>query len=262
MKQTPIQISRRNRPFKFILTVILFIVLATVKATAQDDDKVYTKVDGMATFPGGMEQLMNYISSNIRYPAIARENNIQGKVFITFVIEKDGSLNDIRILRGIGGGCDEEATRVLKASPKWKPATVNDVVVRSQFTVPISFHLSGPPLQTVFSNENANDVFTAVEHPASFPGGLHEFGNYLAQSIRYPEDARKHGVQGKIFLTFVVEKDGTLSNMKVLRGIGSGCDEEAVRVMAASPKWTPGVQNGHIVRSQFTVPISFTLAKN
>jgi protein TonB len=107
--------------------------------------------------------------------------------------------------------------------------------------------------------EESNEIFTAVEEQASFPGGLEKFGNYLFKNIRYPAVARENNVQGKVFLTFVVEKDGSLTDIKVLRGIGSGCDEEATRVIKASPKWKPGMQNGRAVRSQFTVPISFTL---
>ena len=68
-------------------------------------------------------------------------------------------------------------------------------------------------------------------------------------------------IQGKVFLTFVVERDGSLTDIKVLRGIGGGCDEEAVRVISASPKWQPGMQDGRAVRTQFTVPINFSLTK-
>ncbi|GAB3918041.1 energy transducer TonB [Mucilaginibacter boryungensis] len=107
--------------------------------------------------------------------------------------------------------------------------------------------------------EESNEIFTAVEEQASFPGGLGKFGDYLGKNIRYPAVARENNVQGKVFLTFVVERDGSLTDIKVLRGIGSGCDEEAIRVIKASPKWKPGMQNGRAVRSQFTVPISFTL---
>jgi len=107
--------------------------------------------------------------------------------------------------------------------------------------------------------EDSNEIFTAVENSAEFPGGIEKFYSYLSKSIRYPGVARENNVQGKVFLTFVVEKDGSLTDIKVLRGIGSGCDEEAMRVIKASPKWKPGQQNGRPVRQQYTVPISFTL---
>ena len=107
--------------------------------------------------------------------------------------------------------------------------------------------------------EDPNEIFTAVENSAEYPGGIEAFYKYLSNAIRYPSVARENNVQGKVFLTFVVEKDGSLTDIKVMRGIGSGCDEEAMRVIKASKKWRPGQQNGRTVRQQYTVPISFTL---
>ncbi|SDQ01374.1 outer membrane transport energization protein TonB [Mucilaginibacter sp. OK268] len=105
-----------------------------------------------------------------------------------------------------------------------------------------------------------NQIFTSVEQVPEFPGGLEKFGAYLGKSIRYPAVARENGTQGRVICTFVVEKDGSLTDIKVTRGIGSGCDEEAVRVLKNSPHWKPGIQNGRPVRVQYSVPISFTLA--
>jgi len=105
-----------------------------------------------------------------------------------------------------------------------------------------------------------NQIFTSVEQVPEFPGGLEKFGAYLSKSIRYPAVARENGTQGRVICTFVVEKDGSLTDIKVTRGIGSGCDEEAVRVLKNSPHWKPGIQNGRPVRVQYSVPISFTLA--
>lgn len=110
-------------------------------------------------------------------------------------------------------------------------------------------------------NPDANMVFTAVEKAAEFPGGLEAFGNYMAKTVKYPAAARNKNVQGKVFVQFVVEKDGSLTGMKVLRGIGSGCDQEAMRAVLAGPKWKPGQQNGKVVRSTYTLPVSFQLAK-
>jgi protein TonB len=105
-----------------------------------------------------------------------------------------------------------------------------------------------------------NQIFTSVEQVPEFAGGLEKFGQYLSKNIRYPAVARENNTQGRVICTFVVEKDGSLTDIKVVRGIGSGCDEEAVRVLKNSPKWKPGIQNGRPVRVQYSVPISFTLA--
>ncbi|QJD95797.1 TonB family protein [Mucilaginibacter robiniae] len=104
-----------------------------------------------------------------------------------------------------------------------------------------------------------NELFTAVEVAPEFPGGMESFYTLLSKTIRYPAEARDHNVQGRVIVTFVVEKDGSLSDVKALRGPGSGLDEEAVRAVTASPKWVPGHQNGKSVRVQYTVPVLFTL---
>ncbi|MBK7175193.1 MAG: M56 family metallopeptidase [Bacteroidales bacterium] len=107
-----------------------------------------------------------------------------------------------------------------------------------------------------------NDVFTVVEDPPSFPGGDDARIKYMVSSIKYPEDARKKGVQGTVYISFIVEEDGSISNVKTIRGIGAGCDEEAYRVVSEMPKWNPGKQRGKFVRVQYNMPIKFTLSND
>lgn len=103
------------------------------------------------------------------------------------------------------------------------------------------------------------DVFTVVEEPPQFPGGDEARIQYMISSIKYPDEARKKGVQGTVFISFIVEPDGSISHTKVLRGVGGGCDEEALRVINGMPNWIPGKQKGKPVRVQFNMPIKFTL---
>ena len=110
--------------------------------------------------------------------------------------------------------------------------------------------------------EESNEVvsFAAVEKLPSFPGGEAAFGAYLSKTIRYPPVAKENNTQGRVIVSFVVERDGNLTDIKVLRDIGGGCGPEAIRVLQKSPKWTPGIQNGKPVRVAYTMPINFTLA--
>lgn len=103
------------------------------------------------------------------------------------------------------------------------------------------------------------EIFQVVEDQPEFPGGESALFNYLSKSIKYPPMAKDAGVQGIVYVTFVVEPDGNITNVNVLRGIGAGCDDEAVRVVKAMPKWKPGKQRGKSVRVQFNLPIRFTL---
>lgn len=105
--------------------------------------EIFTVVEDQPTFPGGDEARIRFLTNNIKYPQMARENSIQGTVYVTFVVERDGSVTDVRVLRGIGGGCDEEAIRVIKAMPKWNPGKQRGKPVRVQFNMPIKFTLAG-----------------------------------------------------------------------------------------------------------------------
>ena len=102
-------------------------------------------------------------------------------------------------------------------------------------------------------------IFTVVESEPEFPGGMEALYKYLAQNIKYPQLARENGITGKVYVTFVVEKDGSIANPRILRDIGGGCGAEAIRVVKAMPKWSPGKQRGKAVRVQFNLPVNFNL---
>jgi len=102
---------------------------------------ILTIVEKMPVFPGGEQELFNYLNKNIKYPAIARENGIQGRVFVTFVVDAEGKVKDAKILRGLGSGLDDEALRVVRNMPAWKPGMQNGRVVQVQYNLPIVFTL-------------------------------------------------------------------------------------------------------------------------
>lgn len=103
--------------------------------------EIFAIVEETAEFPGGYQKMMEYIVKNIKYPQIARETNIRGKVYLKFVVRKDGSITDVEVQRGIGGGCDEEAVRVVKSMPKWNPGKQRKQPVNMYFNLPINFTL-------------------------------------------------------------------------------------------------------------------------
>lgn len=111
------------------------------KAVTEDVNKVYDVVEVQPKFPGGNDKFIKYLSDNIKYPAVDRENNLQGRVYLQFVVERDGSLTDIKAVRGPSQAMQDEAIRVLKRSPKWEPGIQNGRKVRATFTVPINFTL-------------------------------------------------------------------------------------------------------------------------
>ncbi len=105
------------------------------------EEEIFLVVEEQPTFPGGEDKMFEYLYSNIKYPQVAKENNITGRVFLTFVVEKDGSIANAKILRDIGGGCGQEALRVVKSMPKWSPGKQRGKPVRVQFNLPVVFEL-------------------------------------------------------------------------------------------------------------------------
>ena len=106
-----------------------------------DDDTYFQVVDEEPSFPGGMEAMYKFLAENIKYPQEAKDNNISGRVFVSFIVEPDGSITNPRLLRDIGGGCGQEAIRVVKNMPRWKPGKNCGEAVRVQFNLPVNFTL-------------------------------------------------------------------------------------------------------------------------
>ena len=105
------------------------------------EQEIFKIVEEMPAFPGGEAKLMEYVAKNVKYPQIARETGVQGRVYVNFVVEPDGSVSNVSVLRGIGGGCDEEAIRVVKNMPKWKPGKQRGKAVRVSYMLPVNFKL-------------------------------------------------------------------------------------------------------------------------
>lgn len=108
-------------------------------------------------------------------------------------------------------------------------------------------------------NFDENATFLFVEHQPTFDGGYSAFYKFINKKLRYPSQARRMGIQGKVFLNFVIDKEGNITSIKVIRGIGAGCDEAAIKALQSAPKWNPGKQRGIPVKVSMSLPITFKL---
>ena len=373
------------------------------QAPANDDpEKVFQVVEVQPEFPGGQQEMMKYIQSNLKYPEAAKAAGAEGKAFVQFVVKADGSISDVQIMRSSGNeSLDAEALRVVKAMPKWRPAMNKGKAVNVKFVLPIVYKLpkeangngvymsednkekllvvSGgaiydgdindidpltiesieivkfpdltPELQEKlkqtgkeavmyinFKKEKSASVagneavFTVCEKMPEFPGGQQELMKYLNTKTKYPKEARDAEVMGKVFVRFLVQKDGTIAEASVLKGeyskyvysaeaislknhiaqkeeelakftadgvsdnilkrramelaelkvqayssieknngrtevkVDAGdaavkaLEAEALRVVGSMPAWTPGMQDGKPVYTQFVLPITFRLS--
>lgn len=117
--------------------------ISTSHSEQSEDKTIYEKVDKVPEFPGGQQALFKYLSENIKYPLVAKENGIQGRVICEFVVNADGSISDVKVVRSGGDpSLDKEAVRVIKSMPKWNPGKLNGKAVRVKFTTPVNFRLN------------------------------------------------------------------------------------------------------------------------
>jgi len=234
------------------------------------DDKTYVIVEVMPEFPGGEEALRKWIAENVKYPMAAAEKGIQGKVYVTFIVEKDGSIGRAKIARGVDPSLNEEALRVVNSMSKWKPGRQSGKDVAVSYTIPINFALDngekGKKIDetTVVGYDkkeaaSKDSIYQECEVMPQFPGGELEVRNYMANNIKYPAEARKYGEKGKVYVTFVIAKDGAVEKVRVIRGVTPALDNEAIRVVSSMPNWTPGTNKGEPVNVQYTIPVNFQL---
>ena len=242
------------------------------------DNPVFEVVEQMPEFPdGGMSGLMQFLSKNIRYPVNAQKNGTQGRVTVQFVVNADGSISNIGIIRGVDPELDGEAVRVISTMPNWKPGMQKGKAVRVKYTVPVMFRLSDNGQKEEYKPVPKIDetvvvgyvpkqvpveedpVFEVVENMPEFPGGMGGLMQYLSKNIKYPVEAQKAGIQGRVTMQVIIDKNGNVTNPKVTQPVAPLLDTEAIRVTASMPKWKPGTQRGMPVNVKYTFPIVFRL---
>ncbi|WP_020535841.1 energy transducer TonB [Lewinella cohaerens] len=332
-------------------------------------EEIFMVVEQMPEFPGceemtdkqerkqcSQEALLAYVYSNLVYPEKARENRQEGMAVVTFIVAKDGSLENIKVVRDPGAGLGDAAAMVIhkmnKENIRWNPGTQRGRSVAVRFNLPVRFKLDKeeiptpeeeeeaveeemeitvadiapsremlqqspvarewrdeevtedapppPPLPVVEAEieedlpvveadknyppppppparEQAAEIFKVVENmPRYMQADCESLAtrsekkecaqeamlSAIYDNLQYPAIAKENGVEGTTVVTFVVEKDGSLSNIRLIRDIGAGCGQEAVRLveqMSAPGKWVPGKQRGRAVKVQFNLPVKFRL---
>ena len=203
----------------------------------------------------------------------------QGRVTVQFIVNTDGSISNIGILREVDPELDGEAVRVISAMPKWKPGMQKGKPVRVKYTVPVMFRLNDDavpkedykPIEKVDemvvvgyapkeeSPVNEDVVFEVVEEMPSFPGGTNGLMQYLSKNIKYPVEAQKEKIQGRVVIQMIVDKNGNVTRPKIIEGVNPSLDAEAIRITTNMPKWKPGMQRGKAVDVKYTFPIVFRL---
>jgi len=242
---------------KPILILLLLAFVSFSKAQSIDTVKNSTSktyfVEDKPAFPGGLQMFIQFIAKNVQYPATAFEKHEHGKVYVQFVIAADGAVTNATIVRSVSPSLDTEALRVIRLSPKWRPGLQNGKAVAVNFTVPITFNLGLSAQKTDTTGANTDTtILQACEIEPQFPkDGIAGFYHFLQKNLKY-----KTG-DGLVRISFIVEKDGSLTNINIVRSAGPERDAECIRLIKICPKWIPGIQDGKPVRIQYTIPIAF-----
>jgi TonB family protein len=249
-------------------------------------EQTYRRPDGTTwtetkSYPSGNEGLIQYLSSNVKYPVVAEENGVEGRVILTFVVERDGSITNVRVAKSVDPALDKEAVRVVSGMPKWIPGSEKGEKVRVKYTVPVTFRL-GPGKGKPLSVNSAVEPKDSTEMP-TYPGGGEALKKFLRSNMHYPDYAKPYEAEGVCKMLFVVDIYGNISDVvakdcKITHinegAIASMTDDEkaavkkecarqmakeGLRVIRKMKRWNPGQKNGKPVRSIHVLDLSFSV---
>jgi len=237
----------------FLLLILLSTIVRAQKLTPPE-------------FPGGKNALSAFLDKNLKSPA---KTAMQGTVLVGFTVEKDGRLTEISVKKSLAPAFDDEALRVMALSPRWIPAMRGKQFIKSNYTIPIMFvtqdvKITQPRDVNVTIDEpvavpgadtyDPNKIYTSVERVPQFRGGMLKFHEYIKENLKNEKFTEED--EGKVIISFVVELDGSLTDIHVVRRISAAADAFALKLLKKSPKWEPGTQNGRPVRVAYSVPVN------
>lgn len=253
---------------KIIVSILLCLLV--FGASAQNDE-VFEIVEYNPQYIGGEEAMRSFIDEKMVYPASAIEEEKEGTVIIEFIVEKDSSLSNIKAVKSFDDDCAAEAVRIVKMM-KWAAGKQRGKPVRVKCRIPVRFRLADragrelpPPIPPPMpepkqlKKDSTGEVFEIVEQIPEYPGGQEAMYKFISKKLKYPKAARKKGVEGTVFVQFVVDKEGNVTRAKVIKDIGEGCGQAALDVVNKMPKWQPGMQRGKPVAVMYRLPFKFRL---
>ena len=266
-KRTIMLTKKQSRKFQminyipaFLLAGMLFYLFSCKNMCEEPESpelQVFQIVENMPQFSG---DLSKWATQNIKYPSKAIEAGIEGKVYVNFIIDSTGRVGHAEIQRSTQSLLNAEALKGIEAMPDWIPGKQRGKAVRVIYTLPVTFSLKDQagnfaPKVTIIPPHNEAKTPTLVKD-SSAEGNVAE---WIMKNIKYPKEAIEANITGKVFVQFVIEKDGSITNAKIARSASTLLDAEALRIVNNMPQWIPGKQRGKAVRVAYTLPISFSL---
>jgi TonB family protein len=196
-------------------------------------------------------EFTKWVIDNVKYPADAQSKGIQGRVYVSFTVELDGSLSNISVTGAPDQVLGEAVRSVVKSSPAWEPAKNPNIKEACQTSVTVKFVLPDKVLP--------DDAFVVVEKMPKFPGEDAALMKFVRDNIQYPPEAAKANIQGRVILKFVINTEGKVEDVTVLKSVDPLLDKEAVRVVKTLPDWVPATQGGTPRSVYYSIPVTFAL---
>ena len=206
--------------------------------------------------PAKKSYISQYIKENIQYPEGISEKEINGCVHVKFTITQNGILDKMEIVEGLHPFIDKEVLSVLSTMKDWEPGIRNGKTYNATTIVGIPF--GSKNICPAVKPEKKPKV-KRIDQMPQFKGGIEGLFDYIKRSLKYPKDAAKDQIGGKVKVGFVVDRDGKIKQAKVVQSVHPLLDREALRVVRSMPKWTPGIYEGKPVPVYYTIPINFNL---
>jgi TonB family protein len=228
-------------------------------------DPIFVRVEEMPEFPGGELECRKFLAKNVKYPRDAHQKGVEGRVFVSFIVNKLGVVDNVHVTKSVEKSLDEEAIRVIQSMPKWKPGKHRGETVNVSYIVPINFGFTDDKKKEdvkadLKMNEDSNgeEVFVFVEEMPEYPGGSLKLKEFYASEV-LKLDA-KYDIGKRCYVTFLVTKSGEVADARVARSTGNAdVDAKALEIVESSVKWKPGKQRGQVVNVSYTVPVNFGL---
>jgi len=251
------------KTIKFELLVVALIMISV---------NTFTQTLNHADNYGGKQQLKDFIREEMVYPEKALLDKTEGKVLLSFIVDKEGNIQNLEVKHSVSPELNNEAIRILNLL-LWDPAEYRGMALDEQNDIEIEFAIK--KYNRIVKSRGYDKIIYPVEpvdssariyetiHLDKQPKPIYEtkgmnFSSFIMKNMTYPEGAVKQNISGPVTIFFVIEPSGRISNVKVVNSVGAGCNQEAIRLLKLL-KWMPGIKNGMAVRTTMTLTITFNL---
>lgn len=235
--------------------------MEAAKQAIEEDGEVFLIVEQMPRFEGGdLNKFRQWVQMRVQYPKELQQAGVEGRVIVSFEVDKDGSVVNVQTRRTPDSRLSDRVVKLVKQSPKWEPGKQRGQAVRVSYTIPIEFKITKTEAepQAAEAHEEENTPFLIVEQMPTFEGGdINAFRQWTEAQLKPQHDADGNPLTGMVICSFVIEADGSLSEIIPLRSPDQRLTDEVVRIIKLSPRWEAGRQRGQAVRVKFTVPVQF-----